>query len=494
MIQLPQDFMDRMQDMLKDAYPAFLRSYAECRLQALRVNALKGTRETFLEKAPFSDLRRVPWEENGFYYDGSSDCAPGKHPFHQAGVYYIQEPSAMAPAAYLEAVPGERVLDLCAAPGGKTTQIASYMQNQGFLVCNEIHSARAKILSENVERMGIRNALVTNETPQRLAELFGDYFDRILVDAPCSGEGMFRKNEEACSEWSLENVQLCADRQDEILDCADRMLRPGGRLVYATCTFAPAENEGSIARFLERHPEYQILEVKKYDGMSAGTAAWANYKADSPDGGMTAEHEVRCHDSVRTVVDRKISCRTGLKNTIRLFPHLVQGEGHYVAVLQKNGEVPDGYQGFLANGLQKGINAKDVKEFLQFQQESLQMDLLENTQDRLLRFGEQLYLMPECMPSISKLKVLRAGLHLGTLKKNRFEPSHALALALKKEDVKRSMELDDDEKANAYLEGMTLNYVGEKGWYLMTYRGYSIGWGKLAGQVMKNHYPKGLRK
>lgn len=466
MIQLPQDFMCRMQDMLGDAYPAFLRSYEGEKVQALRVNALKGTKEEFLAKAPFGSLREVPWEKNGLYYAATSDCMPGKHPFHEAGVYYIQEPSAMAPAAYLEAAPGEHVLDLCAAPGGKTTQIASYMQNRGILVCNEIHPARAKILSENVERMGIRNALVTNETPQRLAEAFDSYFDRILVDAPCSGEGMFRKNEEACGEWSLANVQLCADRQDEILDCADRMMRPGGRLVYATCTFAPAENEGSIARFLGRHSDYRILEVKKYESMSEGVAKWAHYDGDCD----------------------------GLRHTIRLFPHLVQGEGHYLAVLQKQGEVPDGYQVVPANGLQKGIGAKDVKEFLQFQQESLQVDLLENTQDCLLKFGEQLYLMPEDMPSIKGLKVLRAGLHLGTLKKNRFDPSHALALALKQDEVRRSMELGTEETARTYLGGMTLQHDGEKGWHLMTYQGYSIGWGKLAGQIMKNHYPKGLRK
>ncbi len=198
-----------MQDMLREAYPAFLHSYENEKVQALRVNVLKGTKEEFLEKAPFGSLREVLWEKNGLYYTESDCCAPGKHPFHEAGVYYIQEPSAMAPAAYLEAAPGERVLDLCAAPGGKTTQTACDMNNQGILVCNEIHPARAKILSENVERMGIRNALVTSETPQRLAEVFEGYFDRILVDAPCSGEGMFRKNEEACGEWSPANVQLC---------------------------------------------------------------------------------------------------------------------------------------------------------------------------------------------------------------------------------------------------------------------------------------------
>lgn len=461
--------MARMQDMLGEAYPAFLHSYGEEKCQALRVNALKGTAEDFLAKKAFADLTPVPWEKNGFYFDFHE--MPGRHPFHEAGVYYIQEPSAMVPAVYLEAKPGERVLDLCAAPGGKATQTASYMRNEGLLVCNEIHPARAKILSENVERMGIRNALVTSEEPQRLAEAFEEYFDRILVDAPCSGEGMFRKNEEACREWSPANVKLCADRQDGILDCADAMLCPGGRLVYATCTFAPAENEGSVARFLARHPQYRILTVQKYDGMSEGVPAWAYYGGDKDRQGDGA-----------------------LRRTIRLFPHLIRGEGHYLAVLQKQGEMPDGFRGLPVNGLQKGISIREVPEFLQFQQETLKTDLTAGAQDRLLKFGGQLYLMPEDMPSIKGLKVLRAGLHLGTLRKDRFEPSHALALALKKEDAKRSMALEKDGDARAYLGGMTLNHSGEKGWHLMTYQGYSIGWGKLAGQIMKNHYPKGLRK
>lgn len=466
-----------MQDMLGEAYPAFLRSYDAERYQALRVNTLKGTADEFLKKAPFfmdNTPVPVPWEKNGFYYD--SRKAPGKHPFHEAGVYYIQEPSAMAPAAYLGAKPGERVLDLCAAPGSKTTQIASCMQNEGLLVCSEIHPARARILSENVERMGIRNALVLNESPQRLTEVFGEYFDRILVDAPCSGEGMFRKNEEACGEWSPANVQLCADRQDGILDCADMMLRPGGRLVYSTCTFAPAENEGSIARFLERHPEYQIIAVEKCDGMSEGVPAWAYYGESSRGGFILSEDN------------------NSLQHTVRLFPHLIKGEGHYFAVLKKSGDVQNIHSIFPANGLQKGISIREVPELMQFQKETLCTELLMGTEDGLLKFGDQIYLMPRDMPSLRGLKVLRAGLHFGTLKKNRFEPAHALALALKKEDVKRSMELENNDTAKAYLGGMTLNHSGEKGWYLMTFQGYSIGWGKLAGQVMKNHYPKGLRK
>ena len=208
---LPVDFCERMKQMLGEGYEAFIKSYDLPKYQALRINPLKAEKEFFLKQAPFS-LEKVPWAEDGYYY-GEEDF-PGKHPYHDAGVYYIQEPSAMAPAEYLEVKPGERVLDLCAAPGGKSTQLACKMNGEGLIVCNEIHTARAKILSENIERMGIKNALVTNETPERLADNFVEYFDRILVDAPCSGEGMFRKNEDACGEWSPANVENCAQRQE----------------------------------------------------------------------------------------------------------------------------------------------------------------------------------------------------------------------------------------------------------------------------------------
>lgn len=294
---LPQDFLERMEKMLGQEYPAFLAGYEKEPKHSLRMNPLKGTDKTAYAWCPFL-TGQVEWEPNGYYYE--NDAQPGKHPYHEAGLYYIQEASAMAPVRLLKAEPGERILDLCAAPGGKTTQIAADMQGQGLLVCNEIHPARAKILSENVERMGIANALVLNETPSRLAERFEEYFDRILVDAPCSGEGMFRKNESACQEWSLDNVTLCAARQDEILDMAAGMLRPGGRLVYSTCTFSEEENEGSIHRFVERHPEFLISE------------------------------------------------------TIRLWPHKVNGEGHFAAVLVKEGQTAPGYEGFCLYGEQKG--------------------------------------------------------------------------------------------------------------------------------------------
>ena len=384
---LPEKFLERMQNMLGEEYPAFLESLSGKRYRALRLNLLKTRIQEGKEKLPFT-LSPVPWTKNGFYYEEEEQ--PGKHPYHEAGLYYIQEPSAMAPVPCLmeetamperqeePATPG-RVLDLCAAPGGKSTQIAEYMRGHGMLITNEIHPQRAKILSENIERMGISNAIVLNETPESLSKRFIAFFDRILVDAPCSGEGMFRKNDNAGEEWSEENVALCAERQDGILDCAATMLKPGGRLVYSTCTFAPAEDEGSVSRFLETHPDF-CLEKEE-----------------------------------------------------RLMPHKIKGEGHFLAVLHREG----GQLSSAATaGTEKSLTLKDCREFLDFAKEALTIPAEELTEGKiLLRFGEQLYLAPAETPSLRGLKVLRPGLHLGTVKKNRFEPSHALALFLKKEQV-----------------------------------------------------------
>ena len=485
---LPEKFLERMQNMLGEEYPAFLESLSGKRYRALRLNPLKTRIQEGKEKLPFT-LSPVPWTKNGFYYEEEEQ--PGKHPYHEAGLYYIQEPSAMAPVPCLmeerasaaaiperqeghvsataiperqeePATPG-RVLDLCAAPGGKSTQIAEYMRGCGMLITNEIHPQRAKILSENIERMGISNAIVLNETPESLSKRFIAFFDRILVDAPCSGEGMFRKNDNAGEEWSEENVALCAERQDGILDCAATMLKPGGRLVYSTCTFAPAEDEGSVSRFLETHPDF-CLEKEE-----------------------------------------------------RLMPHKIKGEGHFLAVLHREG----GQLSSAATaGTEKSLTLKDCREFLDFAKEALTIPAEELTEGKiLLRFGEQLYLAPAETPSLRGLKVLRPGLHLGTVKKNRFEPSHALALFLKKEQVVHAVNLACDGTAvRKYLEGQTLT-IGEgcdvemahiitrgrmaaeqadvslpKGWCLVCVDGYSLGWGKAAGAVLKNHYPKGLRK
>ena len=471
---LPEKFLERMQNMLGEEYPAFLESLSGKRYRALRINPLKTEIQEGKEKLPFA-LSPVPWTKNGFYYEEEEQ--PGKHPYHEAGLYYIQEPSAMAPVPCLmeEATP-ERVLDLCAAPGGKSTQIAEYMRGRGMLITNEIHPQRAKILSENIERMGISNAIVLNETPESLSKKFIAFFDRILVDAPCSGEGMFRKNDNAGEEWSEENVALCAERQDGILNCAATMLKPGGKLVYSTCTFAPAEDEGSVSRFLETHPDFYLEKEE------------------------------------------------------RLMPHKVKGEGHFLAVLHREG----GQLGSAATaGTEKFLALKDCREFLDFAKEALTIPAEELTAGKiLLRFGEQLYLAPAETPSLRGLKVLRPGLHLGTVKKNRFEPSHALALFLKKEQVVNGINLSGDGTAvRKYLEGQTLT-IGEgcdvemadimtrgrtaseqadtitregrsagqadvslpKGWCLVCVDGYSLGWGKAASAVLKNHYPKGLRK
>lgn len=441
---LPQEFLKRMRSMLGEAeYAAFLSSYDRPRSVGLRLNPLKTERVPAL---PFG-LTEVSWAQNGFYYDPQT--RPGLHPYHEAGLYYLQEPSAMAPAELLAAQPDERVLDLCAAPGGKSTQLAAQMRGRGLLVCNEIHPARAKILSRNIERMGIANALVLNETPPRFAARFPQCFDRILVDAPCSGEGMFRKEAAAVEDWSVQTVAHCAARQREILDCAAQMLAGGGRLVYSTCTFAPEENEGVIAAFLRAHPEFSV-ETVDAPYFCAGRPEWA---------GET---------------DASI-CRT-----FRLLPHKLRGEGHFAAVLRK------------AAGTRGDWRTRRFADVpLQFAEFCAQAGVTP-PQGVPLLFGETLYLAPETLPDLQGLRVLRAGLEVGSIRKGRFTPSHALALWLK--TAARTCDLACDSAAlAAYLRGETLQTT-EAGWTLVTVDGLSIGWGKGADGQLKNHYPKGLRR
>lgn len=440
-----------MKALLKDEYDAFLQSYEEEKSNGLRVNTLKISKEQFKQISPFS-IEEIPWVETGFFY---SEGRPGKHPYHEAGLYYIQEPSAMAVGEFVDPQPGEKVLDLCAAPGGKTTHLASKMNGEGLLVSNEIHPQRAKILSQNVERMGIKNAIVTNETPERLAERFPTFFDRILVDAPCSGEGMFRKDEVARQEWSLENVALCHSRQLDILEQAAKMLKLDGRLVYSTCTFAPEENEGTMTEFLKSHPNFEIEEVHKFEGFSNGRIDWVENAPES------------------------------IAQTIRIWPHKVKGEGHYIAVLKKT----DGEEENVRQAKPK-VDANILKYYKQFAEENLNIVPTGN----FISFQDQLYLLPNDVPSLDKLKVIRPGLHLGTFKKNRFEPSHSLALALSGDEAKHRWNLSaNSDDIFAYLKGEVIQATGEKGWYVTLVDGFSIGWGKLVGNSMKNHYPKGLR-
>ena len=428
---LPQAFLQRMQAQLGDAYPEYLASLERPRAVALRFNPLKGE-EPALEFVQ----ENVPWEPMGYYYD--PQARPGLHPYHEAGVYYLQEASAMAPVALLDPQPGERVCDLCAAPGGKSTQIAGRLAGEGLLLCNEINPKRAKVLSRNIERLGIANALVTNEHPANLEKRFPGFFDKVLIDAPCSGEGMFRKEEAAVTDWSQETVEMCAARQREILHSGSQMVRPGGRLVYSTCTFAPEENEQAIAAFLESHPDFCPEAVQ---------APWF---------------------------------AAGENGSFRLWPHLLKGEGHFAAVLRRRGE---------EEAPEVMVKAeKAPREWLDFAKE-LDIQL---PPGRPVLFGQSLYWAPAGMPELARLKVLRPGLELGEIKKGRFEPAHALALWLK--DCKNQVSFPAESKEiEAYMHGDVVR-CDQRGWCLVKADGYALGWGKGDGTVLKNHYPKGLRR
>ncbi len=428
---LPEAFLTRMQQQLGEEYPQYLESLDRPRAVALRFNPLKGGAPAL----PFVG-EQVSWEPMGCYYD--PDARPGLHPYHEAGVYYLQEASAMSAVALLDPKPGERICDLCAAPGGKTTQIAGRLLGEGLLLCNEIHPKRARILSQNVERMGVSNALVTNEHPENLAKRLEGFFDRVLIDAPCSGEGMFRKEEAAVTDWSEETVAMCARRQQEILRSGARLLRPGGRLVYSTCTFAPAENEETIAAFLAEHTDFSLEDVEAPWFTAAGTGQF------------------------------------------RLWPHKLLGEGHFVAVLRKDGQE--------AAAGERCPGEKLPQEWLSFAKElGIRLPV-----GKAVLFGTTLYWAPEQLPQLRGLKVLRPGLELGDVKKGRFEPAHALALYLK--DCCNSISLTADSRELAvYLHGDVIA-AKVKGWCLVKADSFSIGWGKGDGNVLKNHYPKGLRR
>lgn len=484
--KLPIDFETKMKTLLQDEWEDFIDCYENHKYQALRVNALKvlgEDKEAILKKLGMAEITPVPWAKNGYYYE--QDLRPGKHVYHEMGLYYIQEPSAMSAAGLLGVTPGDVVLDLCSAPGGKATQLAAFLQGDGLLVANEIHPARCKILSQNIERMGIGNAIVTNEDPAGLAAHFPVFFDKILVDAPCSGEGMFRKNPEAMEEWSLEQVKICADRQADILQSAAVMLKPGGRLVYSTCTFAPEEDEMSIANFLETHPDFEIEEVEA-PYFSTARADWANSENSN-----------------------------SIEKTFRLWPHKLHGEGHYVAVLKKctpctmskaenflskDKKKNKKGKGGKAGNADSGVLNKEQKQALQeFYDDTLHKSMSEQLAlANLILFGDNLYALPQGIASISGLKVERPGLQIGTFKKGRFEPSHALALYLKKQDVQNAVDLSlDDNRVAGYFRGEGF-YIEDtavsKGYCLVCVDGYPAGWGKLVNGQVKNHYPKGLRK
>lgn len=450
---LPQDFKNKMQNLLKDEFDDFLKGYEKDNFYSLRINTLKAQLSDVLEKNLF-DFTPVKWCPTGYYYPGNQ--RPGRHSYHHAGVFYIQEASAMAVVECADIRHGDKVLDLCAAPGGKSSQIATKLDGTGLQISNEIVPNRAKILSQNIERMGIKNAVVTNESPEKLEKVFPAFFDKIIVDAPCSGEGMFRKDPAVVNEWSLAQVDVCANRQGHILESAHKMLAENGIIVYSTCTFSPEENEIAVQKFIDAHPEYVLIEPEAHKFFSAGVPQWAD------------------------------SSNAELCKTMRLFPHKIDGEGHFIAVLKKTHG--DGCRVKSA----KTVNDKKLMQpYFDFEKKFLKDICFDN----FILFGENLYAVPEGTPDLSKVKVLRCGLHLGEIKKNRFEPSHSLAMALSKENVKQYVSYDcNSEEMLNYLKGETLEVDDDiKGWCLVCTDDYSVGWVKVTDGTAKNHYPKGLR-
>lgn len=435
----------------------------------LRVNTLKISVEEFVRRSPWP-LTPVPWCPTGFVVPAGE--RPALHPFHAAGLYYLQDPAAMAVTEALDPRPGEAVLDLAAAPGGKSTHLAAASGDVGLLVANDVHGGRARELSRNLERWGARNVLVVNETPDRLTRHWSERFDAVLLDAPCSGEGMFRKNPDAALHWSEQSVAACASRQQTLLSEAAGMVRPGGRLAYSTCTFGPRENEQVVDEFLSSHPDWRLLDTR-LPGVARGRHEWATA------GPRSAE----------------------LDRAVRLWPHLHAGEGHFVAVLHREGEPEQetevrGTAGPGSNFAGKspgGLEAQTIDLWERFRIEQLAADPL--PEHSLLVRRDGLYAVPPTAPDTTRLRVLRPGLWLGTALRGRFVPSHSLALALRPTDAARSLDLQpDDPELVRYLAGAELERSGDDGWTLVTVAGHPLGWGRRARNIVKNHYPKGLRR
>ncbi|MBO5424743.1 MAG: RsmB/NOP family class I SAM-dependent RNA methyltransferase [Lachnospiraceae bacterium] len=453
-MNLPKEYIDNMTNLLGEEYKEYEACLDKPMFHGIRINTKKISVEDFFEINPFS-LTPIPWCENGFYFDEKID-KPSKHPYYYAGLYYIQEPSAMTPAAVLPVDEGDRVLDICAAPGGKSTELAAKLNGTGILVSNDISASRAKALLKNLEVFGVENSLIISEAPYKLSERFYEYFDKILIDAPCSGEGMFRKSMSMVSAWDETKNQMFSDLQRSILDEVVKMLKPGGKLLYSTCTFAPIENEKSIEYLLSLDDRLKISDWDRYEGFDHGHPEWSD---------------------------------TGLKDiekSARIWPHRVDGEGHFVCLVEKEGEISN-TSNFGDYPIKKAKLPKEVEEFLS----NVGRDFNTN---RLEISGDKLYFIPDTFPSVRGLRILRCGLYLGELKKNRFEPSQSLAMALKKEEYTNVIDLSaDDERVIKYLKGETIEAEGSNGWALVCVDSYPLGWGKLNNGVLKNKYLPGWR-
>jgi len=502
-MKLPDRYVTEMTDLLGAEAGDFFASYRQPPAVGLRANGLKLPPAALRERAPFR-LAPVPWAPEGFYADG--DERPGRHPYHFLGLYYIQEPSAMLPAELLDAAPGDRVLDLCAAPGGKATQLAPRLRGKGLLVVNDSAGERTKALAKNIERAGVRGAVVLNEQPARLAEAFGAFFDKVLVDAPCSGEGMFRKDPDMARAWERHSAERSARMQDGILRDAARLVRPGGRLVYSTCTFNPRENEGTVARFLAAHPEF---EAEPPDGPLP-----ACFAPGRPDW-LTPE------EAAGLAPERQRS----LAAAVRIWPHRCRGEGHFAVRLVRRpaeglseggdadtaGSIigrPDkaaGRRGRKPESAKAGTDAEAdaLRKFAAFLRESLPGW---QPQSELVARGGHLYKQPPGLPPLDGLRVVRPGLHLGFAGRHRFEPSQALAMALSCDQAALSLRLSSGEAdSERYLKGETLQPDPDRlrapdgstargtGWTLVCIDGFPAGWGRWDGRLLKNELLPGWR-
>lgn len=471
MADLPQSFLDSMKEILGEDYEAFLAGFDGQRQYGLRVNTLKMNLEEFERIAPFH-LKKVPWISNGYFYE--AEDAPAKHPFYSAGLYYLQEPSAMTPASRLKVQPGERVLDLCAAPGGKATELGAALQGEGLLVANDINTARARALLRNLELFGISNSFVTNEPPHVLAERFPEFFHKIMVDAPCSGEGMFRKNPAVVDSWQEKGPEYFSKLQREIIVQAADMLLPGGMMFYSTCTFSPLENEKTITHLLKERPDMEVIPMEDYEGFAEGLTSYRGEVFDE-------------------------SC----KLCRRIWPHKMSGEGHFMALLHKKNGVQQQVQQTVSQSSIwwekcKGLNkeqkaaAEDFFSHINIAYDGKRIDVR----------GDNLYYLPAPKYDGRGLHFLRNGLFMGEFKKKRFEPSQPFALALHAQDFDQVLDFPaDDERLSRYLRGETLDVsdliAGEKkrkGWQLVMVAGHPLGFGKLVNNNLKNKYPAGWRK
>ncbi len=446
-MNLPIDYINEMTALLgRDEYEEYLKSFNDSRIYGLRVNNLKISTEDFLKISPFK-LKPVPWIENGFFYDESEK--PAKHPYYFAGLYYLQEPSAMTPANLLPVNEGDVVLDMCAAPGGKSTELAAKLNNTGLLVSNDISASRAKALLKNIELFGSKNVMVINEDTNKLVKLYPEYFDKVLIDAPCSGEGMFRKDNKLIKAWEKNGPKFYGQIQREIILNGADMLKPGGYMMYSTCTFSTYEDEETVKFLIENRPDMQVVHASDYEGFAHGFM--------------------------------------GFDDSIRIFPHRMPGEGHFLTLLKKKEASREIY--YRPAEFKSCKLPAELKDFLK----GISFDIDES---RIVMADTRAYLMPEIYGDYNQIRKVRAGLLLGEVLKNRFEPSQALAMALKRNEFDNCLELScDDVRTVKYLKGETIDVDEDikPGWVLVCVDGFPLGWGKLSGTTLKNKYHSGWR-